>query len=228
MDYSAQSPDVNGGETATIDIHQPFTPAERIQQLSQVDNDIASLLTHLSSAVRALATPPSSSISNNNNNNNNNDSSGDVLILDNPDESSSSSDPLASFKSAQASFFQTVDRIDKQLTRQIFALEEAGIITLRGGGGGANTASDQQQQPHQHDHGGGQPQHQQQTGGADGASSGVARLEPNGIGRYGKLDVGQLNMASSRVERDFEEELWRRAREHLEGVVREEEDRMKE
>ncbi|KXX74444.1 hypothetical protein MMYC01_207918 [Madurella mycetomatis] len=230
MDYATQSPDVNGGGTATIDIHQPFTAAERIQQLSQVDNDIASLLTHLSSAIRALATPPSSSSSNSHNNS---DSSGDVLILDNPAEpAATSSDPLTSFKSAQTSFFQTVDRIDKQLTRQIFALEEAGIITLRGGGG-SHISSDQQQQhnqdqSHQQQQQQQHPQHQQQAGGADGAGGAAARLEPNGIGRYGKLDVGQLNMASSRVERDFEGELWRRAREHLEGVVREEEDRMKE
>lgn len=247
MDAQAPEPPYpNSGGVAAIDIHQPFTPAERIQQLGQVDNvrfsslpspspattrsptspqDIASLLNHLSSAIRALATPPSSSSGYNNDG----DDNGDVLILDNPADPSahsSSSDPLESFKTAQASFFQTVDRIDKQLTRQIFALEEAGIITLRGGNGGAgaNVASDHQQQQQEQEQAGGQQQQ-----GADGAAGAVAaRLEPNGIGRYGKLDVGQLNMASSTVERDFEAELWARAREHVEGMVRDEEDRMKE
>jgi hypothetical protein len=130
---------------------------------------------------------------------------------------------LTSFRAAQAAFFQTVDRIDKQLTRQIFALEEAGIITLRG-----NTTNIGDQQQTQQQQGQGQQQQQQSGEAADGAAAVAARLEPNGIGRYGKLDVGQLNMASSTVERDFEAELWRRAREHLERVVKEEEDRMKE
>lgn len=35
MDGSAQSLDINGG--GPIDIHQPFTPGERIQQLSETD-----------------------------------------------------------------------------------------------------------------------------------------------------------------------------------------------
>jgi hypothetical protein len=39
------------------------------------------------------------------------------------------------------------------------------------------------------------------------------------MGRYGGLDVGQLNMASSTVERDMEGELWRKAREELGAVV---------
>ncbi|KAK4114867.1 hypothetical protein N656DRAFT_843563 [Canariomyces notabilis] len=220
MNDSAQPPQFSGAGLSggpAVDIHQPFTPAERIEQLSQVDNDIASLLNHLSSAIRALATPPSAAGSDN-------DGSGDVLILDSsPGAAPPSSSPLTSFRAAQAAFFQTVDRIDKQLTRQIFALEEAGIITLRG-----NTTNIGDQQQTQQQQGQGQQQQQQSGEAADGAAAVAARLEPNGIGRYGKLDVGQLNMASSTVERDFEAELWRRAREHLERVVKEEEDRMKE
>lgn len=89
------------------------------------------------------------------------------------------------------------------MKRNIYALEEAGIITLRNAGegvpgaeGGAAAAGT----------------------GAGGATAGegntgrakeiVARLEPDGVGRYGSLDVGQLNMASSTVERDMERELW--------------------
>ena len=44
-------------------------------------------------------------------------------------------------------------------------------------------------------------------------------MEPDGMGRYGSLDVGKLNMASSTVERDMERELWMGAREELTRVV---------
>lgn len=49
----------------------------------------------------------------------------------------------------------------------------------------------------------------------------VTRLDPDGVGRYGNLDVGRMNMAIDTVERDMERELWVRAREHAERVVRE-------
>ncbi|KAL2256605.1 hypothetical protein VTK26DRAFT_1419 [Humicola hyalothermophila] len=251
MNGTTQAPATEaGGGAGTVDIHTPFTAAERIQQLSEIDNDIASLLVHLSSAMRALATPPgtsvaqpnhnhsSSSSSNNNNNNNNNntthdgggdDDDDDIDLLQSPTSSPSSpspasppSDPLTTFKTAQTHFFRTVDRIDKHLTRQIFALEEAGIITLRPGG--ANTANpatagaEQAPPPQQQ-----QQQQQQQTEAGEAGpktKAGGGRIEPDGLGRYGLLDVGQLNVASSAVERDMEGEMWRRAREHLERVMR--------
>ncbi|AEO63217.1 uncharacterized protein THITE_2108142 [Thermothielavioides terrestris NRRL 8126] len=165
--------------------------------------------------------------------------------------SSPSADPVSSFKAAQSAFFNTIDRVDKHLTRQILALEEAGIVTLRSsssssrGGGGGGTAIGGADGPLQQGEslgmgaaaGPGQQQQQQlaqaQVGGGGGgggegaagdgskakAAAPVARLEPDGMGRYGKLDVGKLNMASSTVERDMEEELWRRAREQLARVV---------
>ena len=43
----------------------------------------------------------------------------------------------------------------------------------------------------------------------------VASLDPDGMGRYGKLDAGVRNIASNTVERDKERELWKRAREHV-------------
>jgi len=49
----------------------------------------------------------------------------------------------------------------------------------------------------------------------------TARLEPNGMGQLGNLDVGLVNMASSTVERDMERELWNKAGEHLKEVAAE-------
>ncbi|KAK3297219.1 mediator complex, subunit Med11 [Chaetomium fimeti] len=227
MDNPTQPPDLNGG--APIDIHKPFTSGERIQQLGEIDQDIASLLVHLSSAMRALATPPGTTVPQNTtttnghspSDNNNNPS----IPNSEEEEAAAAADPITAFNTAQSSFFNTVDRIDKHLTRQILALEEAGIITLRNSGAaaenqpGAEAGSGQQPQQQQ------QQQQQQAGGGESGGSggraraAGPARLEPDGMGRYGSLDVGKLNMASSTVERDMERELWRRAREELGKVV---------
>jgi hypothetical protein len=151
--------------------------------------------------MRALATPPNTA------------NTPEHTPTDAPIPDSEAADPVAAFKTAQSDFFQTIDRVDKHLTRQILALEEAGIITLRSTGAGAEgePGSSQQQQ-------------QQQPGGAGEAArarAAPARLEPDGMGRYGSLDVGKLNMASSTVERDMERELWRRAREELARMVHE-------
>lgn len=221
MNNPTQPPDLNGG--GPIDIHKPFTSGERIQQLGEIDQDIASLLIHLSSSMRALATPPGTDIPQNTTATNGHTSRDNNSILDPSEEPTA--DPITAFNTAQSTFFNTVDRIDKHLTRQILALEEAGIITLRNkDGAGADGQLQQQQQGAEA--GPGQQQQQQQFSGGDaGAGGGKARaagpkrLEPDGMGRYGSLDVGKLNMASSTVERDMERELWSRAREELGRVV---------
>ncbi|KAK0719869.1 mediator complex, subunit Med11 [Lasiosphaeris hirsuta] len=189
---NSQLSDPNGG--AGVDIHDPFTTAERIQQLSEIDKDIASLLQHTSDALRSVAKPPESESSPNSENSS--------MAM------TSAITAITNFKDIQNEFINTLDRIDKQLKRQIYALEEAGIITLR--------ASDQQSGAE----GGGA------TGGGDGGGGGrakeiMARLDPDGVGRYGALDVGQLNMASSTVERDMEGELWAKARGQLSNVAAE-------
>jgi hypothetical protein len=224
MDDPSEPHALNGANgPGPVDIHKPFTPGERIQQLSEIDNvcafpslpaflkndksanlfvrqDIASLLSHLSSAMRALATPPNTA------------NTPDHSPTDAPVVDSEAADPVATFKTAQSDFFQTIDRVDKHLTRQILALEEAGIITLRSTGAGAGAEGEA----------GSSQQQQLQQGGAGEAArvrAAPTRLEPDGMGRYGSLDVGKLNMASSTVERDMERELWRRAREELTRVV---------
>ncbi|KAL2162845.1 hypothetical protein VTH06DRAFT_6681 [Thermothelomyces fergusii] len=230
MDGSTPPPGPNGGGGGPIDIHQPFTPGERIQQLSETDKDIASLLVHLSAAMRALATPPGTTVSETSNSNSNSNS--------NPSNTGAAAgnDPVSAFNAAQAAFFNTLDRVDKHLTRQILALEEAGIITLKttasGSGSGAAAAAAAEGTAVQGGEGGaaaatgagaGGPQQQSPEGGAGdparARAAGPRRLEPDGMGRYGNLDVGKLNMASSTVERDMERELWRRAREELARIV---------
>ncbi|KAJ3457611.1 hypothetical protein MRS44_014752 [Fusarium solani] len=77
------------------------------------------------------------------------------------------------------------DPSGEAMKRQIFALEEAGIVNL---------ANPQRQEPN------GPPK---------------ASLKPNGTGAVGNLDVGWLNSRGTRVERDMESELWARAKEVL-------------
>ncbi|KAK4127968.1 hypothetical protein N657DRAFT_661943 [Parathielavia appendiculata] len=206
MNNPSEQHALNGTNGAgAIDIHTPFTASERIQQLSEIDDDIAALLTHISSAMRALATPPPDTAQ----------TPDQTPGSDAPigESEAAAGDPVSAFKTAQSAFFRTIDRIDKQLTRQILALEEAGIITLRSTGAGAPAGAEG-------DAGSSQPQQSSAGGGeAARARSAPARLEPDGMGRYGTLDVGKLNMASSTVERDMERDLWRRAREELIRLV---------
>lgn len=89
-------------------------------------------------------------------------------------------------------FLSTLHAVDVRLKRQIFGLEEAGILTL-----------DETK-----------PSHKEAGGGAQRPT-----LEPNGLGMVGNLDVGWLNSRSNQVEREMEAELWVKARTHLENVA---------
>ncbi|KAK3988342.1 mediator complex, subunit Med11 [Cladorrhinum sp. PSN332] len=243
-----------GGGAPLPDIHTPFTRTERIEQLAEIDKDIASLLTHLSSAMRALATPPNTNL--NSSSNLNPGSSASFIPATSASDSNSesnespfqepptaASDPQAAFQTAQTNFFNTIDRVGKHLDRNIFALEEAGIISLRStaqqqqqqeGGGGGSVPGSQSQLGSSQGGGsaGGGSFNSAVAGGAGGDAAaqrpGVARLEPDGAGHFGRLDVGKLNMASSTLERDKEVELWRRAREFLERIDQQRGDRMQE
>lgn len=126
-------------------------------------------------------------------------------------------------------------------------MEEAGIINLRSSSSSSNKADnpDGGDDGNTGGGGGGEPSASHKPGGyaAAGAPKApgeltrpakiethrgakwvrpvAARLDPDGVGRYGNLDVGRLNMAIDTVERDMERELWARAREHAERVARE-------
>lgn len=90
-------------------------------------------------------------------------------------------------------FLSTLHSVDVRLKRQIFGLEEAGILTL-----------DETK-----------PSHKEiSSGGAQRPT-----LEPNGLGMVGNLDVGWLNSRSNQVEREMEAELWTKARKQLENVA---------
>ena len=106
-----------------------------------------------------------------------------------PSPSTPLSTQQQTFKSSMDAFITTLHTIDVHMKRQIFGLEEAGIIDL------SNDRADA----------------------ADQRQKKAATLSPTAVGTVGNLDVGWLNSRRNRVERDMEAELWRTGREVLEG-----------
>lgn len=98
----------------------------------------------------------------------------------------------------------TLHSVDVRLKRQIWGLEEAGIITLKGSRQQAAAEA-----------GSGAP------GGSGSGADAVTKttLEPDGVGKVGGLDVGWLNARSNKIERDMESELWTGMRKHLEDIA---------
>lgn len=90
-------------------------------------------------------------------------------------------------------FLTTLHKVDVRMKRQIFGLEEAGILTLDK----TKTKDDEGVEPAQ-----------------------KPTLEPNGMGMVGNLDVGWLNSRSNQVEMEKEAEVWTNARMALENMSR--------
>ncbi|KAL1850749.1 hypothetical protein VTK73DRAFT_9595 [Phialemonium thermophilum] len=203
-----------------VDVHKPFTKAERIHQLAEIDSDIALLLTHTGNAIQALGQSVSTGASHADGIS---PSEPAPMSIDGSDEAgreNQGSAPLkpearlASFNASMNAFMKTLHAVDVRLKRHIWGLEEAGIITLKsaerrelageGGGPGGTAAAD--------------------TGAAAAAVDAVLgdekpSLEPNGVGNIGSLDVGWLNARSNKVDRVMENELWTAAKKHLQGVA---------
>ncbi|CAK7207764.1 hypothetical protein SEUCBS139899_010577 [Sporothrix eucalyptigena] len=96
MDYLTTTVNANGAP-ASSGAHEPFTLAERFQQLAEIDNP--------------LSTPADTAGAN----------------LANTDTEAQ----VAVFKEAMDSFLTTLHSVDVRLKRQIWGLEEAGIISLK-------------------------------------------------------------------------------------------------
>lgn len=158
-------------------VHEPFTVEENIHQLNAIDASIVQLMSHTATALNALTVPPSSATT---------EPLTETSVETAPKPPLDPPSQKEAFRSATDSFLAALHSIDVRMKRQIFALEEAGIVNL------ANM-------PKQ---------------GAEGHAK--ASLKPNGIGAVGNLDVGWLNSRGARVERDMEAELWGDAKDLLE------------
>ena len=180
-----------------------FTPSQRIKQLNEIDKvpasslpgrppnrsinripraqDLSHLLHSAGSAIEALTLPPS------------------------PSSSAEADNPKEKFRNMAAQYFSLLSSIDVRLRRQIYALEEADILSpssssavekvekaelLLPGSQGSISALGSSQ-------------------GTTGASGGKG-----GVG-MGGLDVGWLNSRNDSVGKEMEAELWS----ELEGLV---------
>lgn len=105
----------------------------------------------------------------------------------------STDEQTQTFQDTMDNFLITLHKVDVRMKRQIFGLEEAGILTL------------DKTKPKEDD-------------GIDPAQK--STIEPNGMGMVGNLDVGWLNSRSNQVELEKEAELWTNARKALENMSR--------
>ncbi|KAI0442164.1 mediator complex, subunit Med11 [Xylaria telfairii] len=153
----------------------PFTKAERIQQLGDIDKKIVSLLRSTAQAIQCL---------------------GKRAPLD-EDIATTNTDPTQQFKESMDEFVKTLRVVNVGIKRQIWGLEEAGIISLN-----KKELNIREE--------GGEVQ-------ASNARNGL--LEPDGSGKIGGLDVGWLNSRSNKVERDMEADLWQEAEDILQRLI---------
>ncbi|KAF7531855.1 hypothetical protein G7054_g8469 [Neopestalotiopsis clavispora] len=162
----------------------PFTTAERIQQLGEIDESIVSLLRTAGAAIQSL--------------NKKDPNEGDGVMdlggggdADSDDDEDDESGKDRAFKHQMNDFMRTLRSVNVRMKRQIWGLEEAGIIK----------SSDAP------------------AGDAAGDENGKT-LEPDGNGKIGGMDVGWLNSRSNKVERDMESELWDQAEAFLNDMIK--------
>lgn len=108
---------------------------------------------------------------------------------DEDDDDGGAADPV--FKHHLNDFLRTLRSVNVRMKRQIWGLEEAGIIR----------SSDAP------------------TSDAAGDDN-TRTLEPDGNGKIGGMDVGWLNSRSNKVERDMESELWDQAEAFLKDMIK--------
>ncbi|KAG6037092.1 hypothetical protein E4U19_001276 [Claviceps sp. Clav32 group G5] len=94
-------------------VYQPFTLSENIQQLNQIDESIAQLMSQTATSLNALTIPSS-----------------EPTTSDINTPTSNPPGQTEAFRSATDSFLTILHSIDVRMKRQIMALEEAGIIDL--------------------------------------------------------------------------------------------------
>ncbi|KAF5016920.1 hypothetical protein F66182_11244 [Fusarium sp. NRRL 66182] len=166
---SPNDADMGGAEESRA--YEPFTVEENIKQLNAIDQQIVQLMKHTTTALDTLTTPSSP------NANQSEDPSAELVK-----PALNPSAQKDKFRSTTDSFLTTLHTVDVKMRRQIFALEEAGIVNLAA------------------------PQ-RQESGGPS-----LASQKPNGVGAVGNIGAGWLNSRGTRVERDMEAELWSKAK----------------
>lgn len=165
------------------------TPAERIRELTEINSDLAAMLSSAGQAINALTNRPV---------NTGNDE--DTQMTD--DGSNTVEAHKEAFKQNTEAYFTGLQGVFARLRRQAYALEEAGIITPE-----SSLVTNVPARPVPGQQAGA-------TGQAQKSES--ERIKNGGLGNF---DVGWLNSRGNKVGEEKEAELIKEAKELLEDVL---------
>ncbi|OKL59289.1 hypothetical protein UA08_05097 [Talaromyces atroroseus] len=151
-----------------------FSSADRIRQLNEIDKDIAKLVTSAGLAIQALTNAKSTEITAGN----------------------SVDERKAAFKVATSQYFSLLSSVDVRLRRQVYALEEAGILEPESMTANGSFKSE--------------------TGNATAPGSAIAAGGTGtAAGSFNPLEISWLNSRKDTVGKDKEAESWAAAREFV-------------
>ncbi|KAK6836851.1 mediator complex- subunit Med11 [Apiospora arundinis] len=113
------SQDLTGGEEPFV----PFTKAERMQQLADIDKSIVSLLPTVGRALQSITKTNATTDSEN----------PQMATGDNDDDDDGDGKDVAVFKESMDQFVRTLRSVDVLIKRQVMGLEEVGTVNFSGG-----------------------------------------------------------------------------------------------
>ncbi|KAH8700673.1 mediator complex, subunit Med11 [Talaromyces proteolyticus] len=148
---------------------ETFSSADRIRQLNDIDKDVAKLVNSAGLAIQALANDKSSAAS-----------------------GSSIEERKAAFKTATSQYFALLSSIDVRLRRQVYALEEAGILDAESVAASGSFRGD---------------------AAVGTAGSTAAGGSGTAAGVFNPLEISWLNSRKDTVGKDKEAESWATTRE---------------
>jgi len=176
---------------------QTVSTADRIRELTDINSDVASMLSSVGQAINALTNRPL---------NPTNDSDNDT----NMDDANTVHEPATlearkqAFQKHTQDFYDNIHAVTARLRRQAYALEEAGIITPQA----ATIASISVKSAKPPPTAPGRPPQQ--------IDQAPERITNGGLGQQ---DIGWLNSRGNRVGADKEKELVEDAKKLLENVL---------
>ena len=179
---------------------QTLSSADRIRELTEVNSDVASMLSAAGQAINALTNRPLNAT---------NDDDNDTNMEDNSNEPATLEARKQAFQQNSTAFYNNLQAIVAKLRRQAYALEEAGIITPEA----ATLSTISVQAPKPPTNQPGRPPQQ--------ADQQPERITNGGMGNQ---DIGWLNSRGNGVGADKEKELVEDAKKLLGDVLAESRD----
>ena len=167
----------------------PFTSEERICELSSINAEVAEMIKQAGLAVNALTNRPLAI---------DDEDENDDAVMTNGQQPPSAVERQDAFKKHTTAFYTGVQSVTARLRRNVYGLEEAGIIS------GETSASQQSAPP-------------PKLGGGQKPKEDLPQITNGGMGN---LDVGWLNSKGNKVGAEKESVLLLEVRELIEGVVR--------